>query len=56
MGHESWGVPKFGDGVHTVETAYDGLLMGPLLDHELYVRVFFCNGLEVVEEEGPGVC
>lgn len=56
MGHESWGAPKFWDGVHTIETAYDRLLLIPLLDHELYVRVFFRDGLEVVEEEGPGVC
>ena len=56
MGHESRGAPEFGDGVHTVKTAYDRLLVVPLLDHELYVRVFFRDGLEVVEEEGPGVC
>jgi hypothetical protein len=47
--------PETGDGVHTVKAAYDGLLVVPLLDHELYVRVFFRDGLEVVEEEGAGV-
>ena len=54
-GHESWGVPSLVK-VHTVKAAYDGFLVVPLLDHELYVRVFFRDGLEVVEEEGPGVC
>jgi hypothetical protein len=29
--------------------------MGPLFDDKLYVRVFFCGRLEVVEEEGAGV-
>ena len=47
---------SFWDGVHTVKTAYDRLLMISLLDYELYVGVFFRDGLEVVEEEGPGVC
>jgi len=28
--------------------------MVPLLDHKLYMRVFFRDGLEVVEEEGTG--
>lgn len=52
---EFWGAPQFWDGVHTVKTAYDRLLMVPLLDHELHVRVFFRGGLEVIEEEGAGV-
>jgi hypothetical protein len=53
--HESWGAPESGDGVHTVKAAYDGLLVVALLYHELYVRVFFRNDLEVVEEEGACV-
>ena len=52
--HESWGVPSLVK-VHTVKAAYDGFLVVPLLDHELYVRVFFRGRLEVIEEEGASV-
>ena len=52
--HESWGVPSLVK-VHTVKAAYYGFLVVPLLDHELYVRVFLCGRLEVIEEEGASV-
>lgn len=51
----SWVLRNLWDGAHTVKPAYDGLLMVPLFDHKLYVRVFFRDRLEVVEKEGAGV-
>ena len=54
-GHESSGAPELWGEAHTVKAAYNGLLLVPLLHHELYVGVFFRDGLEVVEEEGAGV-
>ena len=47
--------PEHWDEAHTVKSARNGLFIVPPFDHELYVRVFFRDGLEVVEEEGTGV-
>lgn len=49
------GALEFWDGERTVESACYGLFVVPLFDHKLYVRVFFCDGLEVVEKECAGV-
>jgi hypothetical protein len=43
------------DGTHTVKSACNGFFVVPPFDHKLYVRVFFRDGLEVVEKEGAGV-
>lgn len=40
---------------HTVKPAYYGLFVVPLPDDELYMRVFFCDGLKMVEKEGAHV-
>lgn len=42
-------------GAHTVKSTCYGLFIIPPFDHKLYVRVFFSDGLEVVEKEGAGV-
>lgn len=54
-GCELWYAPEFLNRAHTVKPAHNGFLMVPLFDHKLYVRVFFRDGLEVVEQEGTGV-
>lgn len=49
------GTPKFWERSPTVKAAYDGFLTVPPFDYKLYMRVFFGDGLEAVEEEGAGV-
>lgn len=45
---------NFGIGL-TVKPACYGLLVIPLLDYKLYVRVFFRDGLKVFEQESARV-